>query len=97
QGVQYANYKFANYLKSFKVVRSMSRKANCWDNAVAESFFKSLKVEMVYGNLQLSTKKMESKVFEYIEMWYNKRRRHSYLNYQTINEFNQIINSNKAA
>ncbi|MEC4115328.1 IS3 family transposase, partial [Myroides pelagicus] len=44
QGVQYANYKFANYLESFNVVRSMSRKANCWDNAVAESFFKSLKV-----------------------------------------------------
>lgn len=75
----------------------MSRKANCWDNAVAESFFKSLKVEMVYGNLILTTKQMESKVFEYIEMWYNKKRRHSYLNYQTINEFNQIININKAA
>ncbi|MHC5202764.1 IS3 family transposase [Myroides sp. LJL119] len=97
QGVQYANYKFANYLESFNVVRSMSRKANCWDNAVAESFFKSLKVEMVYENLQLSTKQMKSKVFEYIEMWYNKKRRHSYLNYKTINEFNQIININKAA
>lgn len=106
QGVQYANYKFANYLEYFNVVRSISRKANCWDNAVAESFFKSLKVEMVYGNLQLSTKQMQSKVFDpnevnwrkqYIEMWYNKKRRHSYLNYKTINEFNQIININKAA
>ncbi|MEC4113779.1 IS3 family transposase, partial [Myroides pelagicus] len=78
-------------------VRSMSRKANCWDNAVAESFFKSLKVEMVYGNLRMSSKQMEIKVFEYIEIWYNKTRRHSYLNYQTINEFNQIININKVA
>ncbi|WP_255493520.1 IS3 family transposase [Myroides sp. WP-1] len=52
---------------------------------------------MIYGNLQLNTKQMEAKVFEYIELWYNKKRRHSYLNYQTINEFNQIININKAA
>ena len=97
QGIQYANYKFANYLESFKVVRSMSRKANCWDNAVAESFFKSLKTEMIYGSLQLSTKLMESKIVEYIEIWYNKKRRHSYLNYQTINEFNQIINIKNVA
>jgi len=59
--------------------------------------FKSLKVEMIYGSLQLNTKQMESKGFEYIEMCYNKKRRHSYLNDQTINEFNQIININKAA
>lgn len=97
QGVQYVNYKFANYLESFNVVRSMGRKANCWDNAVTESFLKSLKVEMIYVNVQLNTKQMEAKVFEYIEMWYNKKHRHSYLIYQTINEFNQIIFINKAA
>ncbi|WP_413514109.1 IS3 family transposase [Myroides odoratus] len=74
----------------------MSRKANCWDNAVAECFFKSLKVEMIYGKLILSTKQMKAKVFEYLEM-YTKKRRHSSLNYQTINEFNQTININKAA
>ena len=59
----------------------MSWKENCWDNAVAECFFKSLKVQMVYGNLQLNTKQMESKVFEYLEMWYNKKRRYFYLIY----------------
>ena len=72
-------------------------KANCRDNAVAESFFKSLKTEMIYGSLELSTKLMESKIFEYIEIWYNKKRRHSYLNYQTIKEFNQIINIKNTA
>jgi len=75
----------------------MSRKNNCWDNAVAESFLKSLKEVMIYGNLRLNTKKMEAKVFEYIEIWYNNKHRYSYLYYQTINEFNQIININKAA
>lgn len=97
QGVQYANYKFSNFLDSFKVVRSMSRKGNCWDNAVAESFFKSLKTELIYGNLITTKAKMQIKVFEYIELWYNKKRRHSHLGYLTIEEFNQLVNINKAA
>ena len=97
QGIQYANYKFVNYLESFKVVRSMSRKGNCWDNSVAESFFKSLKTELIYGYILTNTAKMKTKVFEYIESWYNKKRRHSYLNYLTIEEFNQKTQINKAA
>jgi transposase InsO family protein len=48
--IQYTNHKFANILGSYKLTRSMSRKGNCWDNAVAESFFKSLKTELIYGN-----------------------------------------------
>lgn len=89
QGVQYANNVFANVLESYKVERSMSRKGNCWDNAVAESFFKSLKTELVYGNLLTSASKMEKMVFQYIELWYNKIRRHSFLDYKTIEEFNK--------
>lgn len=88
QGVQYANKAFANTLESYDVIRSMSRTGNCWDNAVAESFFKSLKAELIYGNTLITREEMEKEIFEYIELWYNKKRRHSYLNYMTIEEFN---------
>jgi len=93
QGVQYANSAFANTLKSYEVLRSMSRTGNCWDNAVAESFFKSLKTELIYGSTLITREEMKSEIFEYIELWYNKKRRHSYLNYMSIEEFNnRIIN-----
>ena len=95
QGVQYANNMFANILDSYKVVRSMSRKGNCWDNAVAESFFKSIKAELVYGNNLLTREQMKKEIFEYIEIWYNKKRRHSYLDYMTIEEFNNKSNNYK--
>lgn len=88
QGVQYATKKFTNVLESYGVTRSMSRKGNCWDNAVAESFFKSLKTELIYGNKLVAKQQMEIDVFEYIEIWYNKKRRHRALNYKTIEEFN---------
>lgn len=88
RGVQYANKKFVNTIEFYDVTRSMSRKGNCWDNAVAESFFKSLKTELIYGNKLITKEKMELEIFEYIEVWYNKKRRHSTLNYQTIEEFN---------
>lgn len=92
RGVQYANKKFAKTVESYGVIRSMSRRGNCWDNAVAESFFKSLKTELIYGNKLITKEKMELEIFEYIEIWYNKKRRHSTLNYKTIQEFN---NQNK--
>jgi putative transposase len=92
RGVQYANKKFANTLESYEIKRSMSRKGNCWDNAVAESFFKSLKTELIYGNKLLSKQQMELEIFEYIEIWYNKKRRHSALKYMTIEEFNNKTN-----
>lgn len=88
RGVQYASKKFANTVEFYGVTRSMSRKGNCWDNAVAESFFKSLKTELIYGNKLITKEKMELEIFEYIEVWYNKKRRHSTLNYLTIDEFN---------
>ncbi|MFS4432349.1 IS3 family transposase [Chryseobacterium sp. S90] len=59
RGVQYANRKFAKMVESYGVIRSMSRKGNCWDNAVAESFFKSLKTELIYGNKLIKKEKME--------------------------------------
>ena len=96
--VQYASKKFVNVLDSYKkITRSMSRKGNCWDNAVAESFFKSLKTELIYGNKLISKEQMKLEIFEYIEVWYNRKRRHSALNYATIEEFNNQINYKNVA
>lgn len=100
RGSQYASYKFTNMIKKHDglVKQSMSRKGNCWDNAVAESFFKSLKVEWVYKHTYNLKQQAELSVFCWIETWYNKRRRHSYLGYKTINEFNlEMYNNNLAA
>ena len=87
RGVQYASCQFRNYVASYKIRQSMSRKGNCWDNAVAESFFKSLKTEIVYGFKKLSKGKMRTELFQYIEIWYNRKRRHSFLNNLNIEEF----------
>jgi transposase InsO family protein len=88
RGVQYCCKETVNYIKSYKFIQSMSRKGNCWDNAVAESFFKSFKSELIYGNKLKPKEQMKLDVFEYIECWYNKSRRHSALQNQTIDEFN---------
>lgn len=72
KGVQFASKKFVNVHDSYKkITLSMSRKGNCWDNTVAESFFKSLKTELIYRNKLISIEQMKLEVFEYIEIWYN--------------------------
>ena len=80
-----------------KITRSKSKKGNCWDNAVADSFFKSLKTELIYGNKLITKKQMKLEIFEYIEIWYNKIRRHSALNFATIDEFNNPFNYKNVA
>ena len=94
RGVQYASNEFRKVFKYKPIAQSMSRKGNCWDNAVAESFFKILKSEMVYHNHFLSLKYAKNMVFEFIEIWYNRQRSHSYLGYLTPEEFelNQLLN-----
>jgi transposase InsO family protein len=89
RGVQYASQKFSSIIKGFNglVSQSMSRKGNCWDNAVAESFFKSLKVEWVYRHSYRLRSEAELSIFQWIETWYNKRRRHSFLGNKNIKEF----------
>jgi putative transposase len=84
RGVQYACQAFTDKLKAYPpVIQSMSRKGNCWDNAVAESFFKTLKSEMVYQQ-EFQTKEIAKQaLFEYIEIWYNRQRRHSALKYHS--------------
>ncbi len=88
RGFQYASKKFNNMIESYKMItRNRSRKGNCWDNAVVESFFKTLKTEQIYGNNLISKEQMELDIFEFIEIWYNRKRRHSALDYKTIEEF----------
>ena len=65
----------------------MSRKGNFWDNAIAERFFKTLKTEQIYDNKLISKEQMELDRFEFIEIWYNGKRRLSALDYKTIEEF----------
>ena len=87
RGIQYACKEFANILEANKLItRSMSRKGNCWDNAVAESFFKTIKVEWIYSKNYLNQEQAQLSIFEWIESWYNRRRRHSALGYKTIEE-----------
>ena len=95
RGIQYACDEFKVELDRYKVVqRSMSRKGNCWDNAVAESFFKTLKVELIYHNEYKTKQEAALSIFEYIETWYNKNRRHKNLNNLTILEYQKLINNN---
>jgi transposase InsO family protein len=90
QGVQYASTSFREKLKSYKMVQSMSRKGNCWDNSVAESFFATLKIEEVYTQKKYLTRaKARKSIFEYIEVFYNRQRSHSYLNYMCPDEYEQ--------
>jgi putative transposase len=77
RGVQYACKAFRNLLSNSLITQSMSRKGNCWDNAVAESFFKTLKVERVYQTTYLTRNEAKMDLFQYIEGWYNTRRIHS--------------------
>lgn len=80
RGVQYACGAFTQLIKHHKGIQSMSRKGNCWDNAVAESFFKTLKIESIYKHRIMSQRQAFSIIFEYIDGWYNTIRRHSALN-----------------
>lgn len=95
RGIQYACEEFTNYLQSSpSVIRSMSRKGNCWDNAVAESFFKTLKTELIYHNKYQTKQQAAVSIFEYIETFYNTQRRHKYLKNLTIIEYRKLFNNN---
>jgi len=78
-----------------KVEQSISRKGNCWDNAVVESFFKTFKSELNNGSKLKTKEQMRLCVFEYIESWYNHKRRFSALGNLTIDEFWKQYNIQK--
>ena len=79
RGSQYASYSHRALLKQYNITQSMSRKGNCWDNAVAESFFKTLKTELVYQTVFKTRNEAKQAIFKYIEFYYNRIRPHSYL------------------
>ena len=96
RGIQYACNAFKSQIDKYKNIQincSMSRKGNCWDNAVAESFFKILKSEIGY-NVKFETRKQASlAIFEFIEIWYNRKRIHASLGYKTPIEMeNEFVN-----
>ena len=76
QGFQFAGIEFRNELELWPVIQSMSRKGNCWNNSVAESFFKTMKTELIYQTNYVTIKEAERAIFEYIKVDYNRNRIH---------------------
>ena len=97
RGSQYCSHDFQKLLKNHGILSSMSRKGDCWDNAVAESFFGSLKIEQVFGMKYLNRSAARQDIVDYIEMFYNSRRRHSSLGYMSPMEFEKQQFWKKAA
>jgi putative transposase len=79
RGVQYTSHDFRKALKRYKMIQSMSRKGNCWDNACAESFFSTLKEEEVFCNRYATRREARNALFQYIAVFYNRERVHSSL------------------
>lgn len=87
QGSQYASESHRSILKDHDIIQSMSRKGDCWDNAVAESFFKTLKTELTNHYQFNNQQEAKNVIFEYIEVFYNRIRTHSANNYLSPVEF----------
>ena len=98
RGSQYASKDYRRLLKAHGFVGSMSRKGDCWDNAVAESFFGSLKQERVHWHHYQTRLEAQQDVLNYISMFYNSYRLHSYLGYASPNQYEaNIVEMRKAA
>jgi putative transposase len=89
RGCQYTSTGYRERLSALGITVSMSRKGNCWDNAVAESFFATLKNELVHRRRWQTRHQLRAAVFEYIDVFYNRRRLHSSLDYKTPAEVEQ--------
>lgn len=87
RGSQYASEHYRRILAGHGIACSMSRRGNCWDNAPMESFFASLKKELIHHEDYATREEAKASIFEYIEVFYNRIRRHSSLGYQSPNEF----------
>jgi len=97
RGSQYASKEFRKLLEQEKCIQSMSRKGNCWDNAVAESFFKTIKVESLYRFKFENAAEIYSAIFDYIDGWYNTQRIHSTLGGKSPREMANILATKKVA
>jgi transposase InsO family protein len=87
RGVQYRSNRYQEMVHDFGFSSSMSRKGNCWDNAVMESFFSRLKVELIYAENYRAVEEARAGIFEYIELFYNQTRRHSANGYISPNQY----------
>jgi len=87
RGGQYAATEYQKLLTKTEMICSMSRKGDCWDNAPMESFFATLKTELVYRKQFKTRQEAKAKIFEYIEVFYNRQRRHSSLGYKSPVDF----------
>jgi len=94
RGIQYASGDFRDCLGKYACVQSMSRKGNCWDNAVAESFFGSLKKRLIYQRKYETMEDLRKDLFHYIEVYYNRFRKHSSNNYLTPEQKDSIFRIN---
>jgi transposase InsO family protein len=97
QGSQYASEAVRDILRDSQMVQSMSRKGNCYDNAVMESFFHTLKNELVSFETFTTREEAKMKIFDYIEIYYNRQRIHSSINYFTPVEYENNLISSKVA
>jgi transposase InsO family protein len=91
RGRQYATYTYQDLLKRNGIASSMSRKGNCYDNAHIESFFATLKRELVYGERYQSREEARLSIFEYIEVFYNRIRKHSALGYKSPEQYGRML------
>ena len=89
RGVQYRGNEYQEVLRSYGLRSSMSRKGNCWDNAAMESFFSRLKVELIYAENYKHVDAARTGIFEYIEGFYNRSRRHSAIGYVSPHAYEQ--------
>ena len=90
RGSQYASDDYQALLSKYGMICSMSRAGNCWDNAPAESFFSTLKRELVFHNSYQSRSQARQSIFDYIERFYNRRRIHGSLGYLTPSEYEEF-------
>lgn len=90
QGVQYTSESFRRLLKANGFIQSMSRRGNCYDNAVTESFFHTLKTELINRTKYRTRAEARRSIFEYIEIFYNRKRIHSTLGYLTPVEYEKV-------
>ena len=91
RGSQYACTEYRELLSANGMIASMSRKGNCWDNAVAESFFSTLEFELIMKNDWHTREEARRAIFRYIETWYNRKRRHSALDYVSPAEYERQL------
>lgn len=96
RGSQYASNAFKQVLTQGHFELSMSRKGNCWDNSVSESFFARFKVEAIHGETFHTREDLEYEVFDYIERFYNKIRKHSTIEYLSPNQYECLFNNKEA-